>query len=111
MRVWDQIDPSQLCRQHLLGEHREVHCIYTVLTEDYSSRGYRHHPEVRRWRGFVPALVARHDALVAEMTRRGYNHQSPLKPVDGMLNRPPAIDNQLAKLRAKGCDCKLTKGK
>jgi len=41
-------------------------------------RGYANHPETRRWRGRLKALYMRHDALVTEMTRRGYRHYSPL---------------------------------
>ncbi|HEX6642404.1 MAG TPA: pyrimidine dimer DNA glycosylase/endonuclease V, partial [Thermoanaerobaculia bacterium] len=38
MRIWD-VDPAELCRAHLLGEHRELHAIWTILTQD--RRGYR----------------------------------------------------------------------
>lgn len=30
MRIWD-IHPSLLCRKHLLGEHRELHAIWSIL--------------------------------------------------------------------------------
>ena len=75
MRIWD-IEPGRLCRSHLLGEHRELHAVWTVLTEGRS--GYARHPEVLRWRGKLAALYARHEFLVAEMRGRGYNHASPL---------------------------------
>ena len=32
MRVWD-VSPKELCRAHLLGEHRELHAIWTILTQ------------------------------------------------------------------------------
>ena len=75
MRIWD-LEPACLCRSHLLGEHRELHAVWAILTQD--KRGYRHHPETRRWEGKLAALYRRHEALVAEMTRRGYRHASPL---------------------------------
>ena len=75
MRIWD-LDPSVLCDRHLLGEHRELHAIWSVLTT--GKRGYAHHPETLRWRGRLAALYARHDAEVAEMSRRGFRHASPL---------------------------------
>ena len=75
MRIWD-IDPSELCRQHLLGEHRELHAIWAVLTK--GKTGYRNHPETLRWDGRLAALYKRHDAEVVEMFSRGYNHKSPL---------------------------------
>src|SRR5690348_6846591 len=75
MRVWD-ISPKRLCRNHLLGEHRELHAIWSVLVN--GKKGYARHPETLRWRGKLKALYSRHDALVREMTVRGYTHQSPL---------------------------------
>ena len=32
MRTWD-IPPEKLCRQHLLGEHRELHAIWSIITK------------------------------------------------------------------------------
>jgi len=75
MRIWD-VDPGYLDRQRLLGEHRELHGLYNILTQ--GKKGYSRHPETLRWVGHVDALVLRHEQLVEEMTLRGYNHQSPL---------------------------------
>jgi hypothetical protein len=33
MRVWDA-DPGYLNRQSLLGEHREIHAILSIVTKD-----------------------------------------------------------------------------
>lgn len=105
MRVWDQIPPYRLCRQHLLGEHREIHSIWTALTKP--GAGYQNHPEVRRWREFKPGLLRRHALLVDEMKARGYNHRTPiLVPiVTGRVGYPPPLDDQPAKLAAKNCEC------
>lgn len=43
-----------------------------------NKKGYAHHPEMLRWKEFLSALALRHDLLVAEMTLRGYRHNSPL---------------------------------
>ncbi len=75
MRIWD-IHPGKLCRNHLLGEHRELHALWVVLTQD--RKGYARHPETIRWRGKLKALYARHECLAGEMMRRGYRHTSPL---------------------------------
>ncbi len=75
MRIWD-IQPYHLCRKHLLGEHRELHAIWTILTTNKT--GYRHHPETKRWVGKLAALYARHEALVLEMDKRTYRHHSEL---------------------------------
>ena len=75
MRIWD-IPTDRLCRNHLLGEHRELHAIWKIITEN--KLGYAHHPEIQRWREKLMALYIRHDDLVNEMKIRGYNHNSPL---------------------------------
>jgi hypothetical protein len=109
MRIWD-ISPELLCRAHLLGEHRELHAVWTVLTE--GKRGYANHPETRRWRGKLAALFNRHEALVAEMDRRGYRHASLLDPrlATGDAEQHDFVDSpeeQLRLLRAKGCGCRV----
>ena len=107
MRIWD-IEPRYLCQQHLLGEHRELHGLWNILTQN--KRGYRRHPETIRWEGKLAALYARHEALVEEMTRRGYQHHSPLDErfatgasIQNDFVDTPAIQREL--LRAKGCGC------
>lgn len=107
MRIWD-VDPALLCRQHLLGEHRELHGLWNILVQ--GKIGYSHHPETRRWVGRLPALYNRHEALVREMTRRGYAHHSPLDRtlVSGHEFQDTFVDppeQQLEILRAKPCDC------
>jgi hypothetical protein len=107
MRIWD-VDAAQLCRAHLLGEHRELHAVWTVLTQP--KRGYRNHPETRRWEGRLRALFLRHEAQLAEMVRRGYRHASPLDPA---LATGPAVQDvsiepleaQIELLRARDCPC------
>lgn len=107
MRVWD-VEPRKLCRKHLLGEHRELHALFTILNEDRT--GYRHHPETIRWVGKLPALAHRHELLVAEMLRRGYNHHSPLPDVAGEETQDEfliSVEEQEALLTTKDCDCLL----
>lgn len=83
MRSWHPISPRRLDRQHLLGEHVELHVLFKVIFEDQD--GWRNHPERKRWEGHLPALVRRHDMLVKEMTKRGYAHHSPLPEQDGHI--------------------------
>ncbi len=109
MRIWD-VEPEKLCRQHLLGEHRELHGVWCILT--CGKRGYRNHPEVRRWEGKLKALWIRHGMLVSEMLRRGYDHKSPLEPslATGKEIQDEYIDTveeQREILREKGCNCKV----
>lgn len=81
MRIWD-INPGYLNRQSLLGEHRELHGIVSILVN--GKRGYSRHPETLRWAGFGWALRQRHQLLAAEMALRGYTDRS---PVDTLANR------------------------
>ncbi len=109
MRIWD-IAPGRLCRKHLLGEHRELHGLWNILTQ--GKAGYRLHPETRRWEGKLAALYARHEALVAEMDRRGYRHHSPLdvRLATGAGVQDAYVDDPASQLRillAKGCDCRV----
>ncbi len=113
MRIWD-VPPGELCRLHLLGEHRELHAIWTILTED--KLGYRHHPETKRWERKLAALHFRHGRLVDEMAQRGYAHRSNLDaslavgmPVQTELI--DAVEVQRALLTAKPCDCYLPGGR
>jgi hypothetical protein len=91
MRIWD-VPCAQLSRQHLLGEHRELHALWNILErlEAGEARvGYANHPETKRWRGYAPALFLRHAEQVREMQRRGWRHQSPLvEPTTGSADWP-----------------------
>jgi hypothetical protein len=75
MRVWD-INPGYLNRQSLLGEHRELHAIVSIIK--HNKNGYSRHPETLRWMGFGWALHQRHRLLAAEMNLRGYTEKSPV---------------------------------
>ena len=75
MRIWD-INPGYLNRQSLLGEHRELHGIVSIISNN--KKGYSKHPETLRWVEHGWALKQRHKLLVAEMTLRGYVDKSPV---------------------------------
>ena len=107
MRVWD-LPPHILCRNHLLGEHREIHALWSIITKQ--KKGYRNHPETRRWKGKLNALYKRHDLIVQEMRKRGYRHNSPLEktlatgsPIQNEYVDPP--ERQKTLLRQKQCGC------
>lgn len=74
MRVWD-IHPGYLSRQNLLGQHAEIHALYSVITG--IKKGYASHPETRRWQNCPDRLRRIHDLTVQEMDLRGFNHGSP----------------------------------
>lgn len=75
MRVWD-VNPGYLNRQSLLGEHRELHAIVSIIK--HNKKGYSQHPETLRWQGYDWALNQRHKLLVAEMNLRGFMDRSPV---------------------------------
>jgi hypothetical protein len=113
MRIWD-ILPDKLCRNHLLGEHNELHAIWNILTQ--GKKGYANHPETKRWKGKLRALYRVHEEIVQEMITRGYRHQSPLDEALATGSRiqtsfVDAIARQAEILRQKGCDCAVTKCK
>ena len=75
MRVWD-INPGYVTRQSLLGEHREIHALVSIM--ENNKRGFAHHPETLRWKGHLGGLKMRHALVVSEMAVRGYRHCSPV---------------------------------
>lgn len=109
MRIWD-LQVEKLCKNHILGEHRELHAIWNIISQD--KKGYSKHPEIKRWKGKLRALYIRHEKLVAEMKKRGCNHNSPLeaglavgKEIQDEL--VDSIDAQIKNLKNKMCKCKL----
>ena len=75
MRIWD-INPGYLNRQSLLGEHRELHGIVSILVN--GRKGYSRHPDTLRWVGYGWALRKRHQMLAAEMSLRGFTDKTPV---------------------------------
>jgi len=109
MRVWD-IEPSKLCKDHLLGEHRELHAIWSILTQ--GKQGYSKHPETKRWVGKLKALYNRHEKLVEEMKNRGYNHHTDLDVFlaigeEVQNEHVDSYEEQIKILRGKNCNCKV----
>ena len=76
MRLW-MVNPAIMCRQHLLGEHRETHTFAGTLRKKINIDGYLIEGELD-----PRLLVARHEELVREMLRRGYGHYSPIDVPD-----------------------------
>ncbi|UCC95023.1 MAG: pyrimidine dimer DNA glycosylase [Candidatus Omnitrophota bacterium] len=109
MRIWD-IAPKKLCRNHLLGEHRELHAIWSILIRN--KQGYSRHPETIRWKNKLAALYLRHKELVEEMKNRAYRHNSSLNSefATGSKKQNVFIDShkkQKKILKSKKCGCKV----
>ncbi|MEA1907096.1 MAG: pyrimidine dimer DNA glycosylase/endonuclease V [Euryarchaeota archaeon] len=107
MRIWD-IPPEKLCRNHLLGEHRELHAMWSIITNN--KKAYANHPETLRWKRRLMALYLRHEKLVEEMTKRGYKHHTPLdaKLATGEAEQTEFVtpyEEQVRILRERCCEC------
>lgn len=70
MRMW-MVDPKIMCRQHLLGEHVELHMFVGSINKGVDMSGYLLDNLLQ-----PKAIVSRHWQLVQEMEARGYRHKS-----------------------------------
>ncbi len=83
VRVW-HVKPEYLDNQRLLGEHLEIHVIIGAITKRHQNKkgGYVNHPETKKYENKVRFLLKRHQALIHEMKKRGWNtgkiHKTPL---------------------------------
>lgn len=107
MRMW-LVDPKQMCRKHLLGEHVELHMLVGSIKRGISLQGYVDNKLID-----TTKIQERHEELAAEMKRRGYSHKSPLHYEDkikvglGIVN----ANDSLKELHRRCDDCrKLIKG-
>jgi hypothetical protein len=100
--MWN-VNTKKMCRQHLLGEHKELHQAVGSLRKGRSLEGH-----IKKGQLEIHNIRARHVQLVQEMKARGYKHNSPLKSFDskksGKINKK-ANERELAK-RCKNCKFK-----
>jgi hypothetical protein len=108
MRMW-MISPKMLCRQHLLGEHYEIHKMMGNLrnngkwAKSLTAKGYLEPQNA----------LKRHDKLAKEMLRRGYTHKSKLDikglilPI-GFVSRSKSLTD--LKTRCPNCDVHKNRG-
>lgn len=95
------VPPAMLCRQHLLGEHRELHALVGIISKGTSLTGYIDNGLVE-----TDQIENRHTDLVAEMRQRGYNHHSPLQfshPGPGMGRVNDVANVKELHKRCAGC--------
>lgn len=71
------VNPKFLCRKHLLGEHNELHKHRHIFIKQRKIDGYIKNNCIE-----PSSMKIRHDALVEEMIKRGYKHQSPYEQPD-----------------------------
>ena len=87
-----------------------MHAVWAIITGN--KKGYSKHPETLRWKGKLRSLYARHERLVKEMRRRGYNHKSklPVRLAKGIKRQNDYIDSikgQISILKRKRCGCRV----
>lgn len=105
------VPPRLLCSKHLLGEHVECHMLLGCIKRGKSIDGFAK-------KGLIEprSLFRRHDALVWEMTARGFKHNSPMERLDDLVERlkslvrlsKVSLDKSYADLRERceACDKK-----
>jgi hypothetical protein len=103
--MWN-VDPSVLCRKHLLGEHVELHMAVGSIRRGKNLGRFISDGLIE-----TATIQSRHQALALEMARRGYHHQSPLHYIDALhMGRvdPTASMLELAR-RCPECRARITK--
>lgn len=73
------VNPKLLCTRHLAGEHKELHQLVGHMNKGNLKvlQGHARLGQIQ-----LRDLAARHEELVAEFNRRGWNHKSPLPEHD-----------------------------
>lgn len=105
-RMW-LVDPAIMCKNHLLGEHREMHQVKGTVEK------HKHGKNVLKGLADVNAIDTRlikerHDELVEEMKNRGWTgHQTPMEDVENPGEDIGEIDREenleLILRRCKDC--------
>lgn len=76
-RMWIGVEPEEMCDQHLLGEHKELHQeTGTLLNHPHGQAIVEGH--VEKGQVVLSQISKRHTKLVSEMERRNMNHDSPI---------------------------------
>lgn len=92
------VEPNILCRNHLLGEHLELHMFVGTILAKKSLDGY-----IKSGLLDTSKIEKRHKELVKEMKKRGYNHKSIL-PSFKVKNKGFVDKNKNIKELFKRCE-------
>lgn len=101
--MWN-VDPSVLCRKHLLGEHVELHMAVGSIRRGRSLGRFISDGLIE-----TASIQARHQALAVEMAKRGYKHKSPLRYKDklGLGRVDPSVSMVELARRCPDCRARL----
>ena len=101
MRMWG-VPPELMCREHLLGEHVEMHMFVGTINKGISIRGY-----VERGQVNPREIQRRHRVLAIEILKRGYKHTSPLPEIKGSLRYHFVnVSDNLKELHRRCSECR-----
>jgi hypothetical protein len=95
------VNPKVMCRQHLLGEHKELHQAVGSITKGKSLAGHLEKGQIE-----IHNIRSRHRELVKEMKARNYNHASPLKKFKSIKAGKINIKENYKELARRCKECK-----
>ena len=104
MRMW-LVDPAGMCRQHLLGEHVELHMLVGTLERGKSIQGFIDGGLID-----TSKINERHSELAVEMMFRGYKHKSHLKTIRVDPVGHVDVESNFEELHRRCDDCKSRGG-
>jgi hypothetical protein len=87
-----------MCRNHLLGEHAELHMMVGNIHGGHSVRGYLEKGLLE-----IHNLYYRHEILAKEMKRRNYKHNSRMDPewknakTEGLIDKVKSLEDLLSR--------------
>ena len=102
MRMW-MVNPKIMCRQHLLGEHVEIHMFIGTINRKRSVKGYLEKGLLE-----IHNLHNRHEELAKEMKQRGYQHHSEVDEKWKLVDKAGSINEKksIAELSNRCTKCK-----
>lgn len=99
--MW-MVDPKLECVRHLNAEHRECHALIGIILHKKPLSGTKY---ITTGLVEVHNIKQRHNELVLEMTRRGYNHKSPLPDAELWTEGQVDSAQNLIELRTRCPEC------
>lgn len=97
------VDPEILCDQHLLGEHKELHQLVGHIDAGNTEVVEGH---AKRKQVDTSKIKERHDELVEEMEKRGFNHNSELEYEDSLEMGEIDLEENLEDLLDRCEECR-----
>jgi hypothetical protein len=83
MRMW-MLNPKILCKNHILGQHLELHMFLGVIREGKKLDGYIMNNLLEPL-----SIESYHNMIVEEMITRGMNHKTPIENASKIITTLP----------------------